>query len=278
MTRLAYSYKFANIQAIDLTTKTQASLQKLSFNASEFDIDEDGTIYYLMSNGFKQIRKTLIGTTTNEIDALHYEHPTYIRDLAVRRINGNPRIYFSVTGANGLGVIYYLSEQNTPIEYYVVNPNDIMLFNPCTGQDDIAYYVGDFAFGDDDTLYISNGNIAPCGIYRISGAGPDSVNGSVERISLSNDAIRGLACDQQFLYFRKTEKQIARLGLVTLWEEPVYTINLAGIEVADIALVPDQVLGPPPTWNFLSVPLFRWFIPMFRWLWFQLYQTVMKGR
>jgi hypothetical protein len=269
MARIAYSYGWPTIHSVDLNTQVRTSLQKLSSNASEFDIDEDGTIYYLMSNGYRQIRKVMIGASSG-VDALHYEHPTYIRDIAIRRVNGNPRLYFSATGANGLAVIYYLSEQNTPIEYFSVNPSDIMLFNPCTGQNDIAFYRGDFAFGGDDTLYISNGNIAPCGIYRITGAGPDAVHGTVERISLHSDAVQGLTCDPQhhYLYFRKAAQQIARLGLATLWEEPVYTVNLAGVEIVDIAFVPAQILGPPPSWSFVSIPLFRW-------LWFHLHRAVL---
>lgn len=271
MTRIAYSYKFPHIQSINLNTNTQASLQYLACPSSEFDISDDGTIYYLMRNGFKQIRKVVIGTSIGN-DTLLYEHPTYIRDVAVRNVNGIPRVYFSVGGgSNGLGVIYYLSEQNVPVEYYVIDPNDIMVYNSCTGQEDHPYYRGDFAFGDDDTLYISKGNVSPCGVYRVSGAGPDSVSGSVERIYLSNDAVQGLTCDQEYLYFCKTDKQIARLGLASLFEETVYTLNLGGVFIVDIAIVPNQLTWSPSYLNIIKVKLFSWF-------WNILYKTFMKER
>jgi hypothetical protein len=270
MARIAYSYGFAHIQAIDLRTNTQASLQYLTHNAAQFDISDDGVIYYVMRNGHKQIHTAKIGWV-NKTDTLCYEHPTYIRDVAVRSVNGRQRVYFSMgSGSSGVGVIYYLSEQNTPIEYYVINPKDIMVYNSCTCQEDHAYYRGDFTFGDNNTLYISNGNVSPCGIYRISGAGPDSVTGGVERIYLSNDAIQGLTCDQEYLYFYNTAKQIVRLDLKTLQSETVYTLNVGGIKIIDLSLVPDQVSWSPSKWNIIKSKLFSWIMNI-------IYKTFMDG-
>lgn len=259
MKTLAYSYGHRSIRSVDLATKSEWLLQKLTYNAAQFDIADDGTIFYVCKNGFRQIRQAVIGSASVD-DALYYEHSAYVRDVAVRRVDGALRVYFSAIGPNGINAIFYLSESKTPIQYYVINPDDIALYNPCTGQEDWPYYRGDFTFGQSDTLYISNGNCSPCAIYRITGASPDYISGGVERIYQSEDAIESLACKGDYLYFRQSTKTISELGTVVLWSAGVYTVNIGGVDLVDIAIGPDHVLGAPPA------PYFR-FVRFAKWIW-----------
>ena len=269
MAKLAYSYGYRSIQAIDLVTKREWSLETVAFNAEQFDITDDGTIYYVMKNGFKKIRQTAVGSGSGA-DTLFYEHPTYVRDIAVRLVSGNIRVFFRQLARMALMQFFYLSEQKVPIQYYVVNPEDIALYNSCTGKEDWPFYSGDFAFGPNNTLYISNGNCSPCAIYRISGAGPDDVVGGIERIYQSADAIESLACDDNYIYFRQSTKTISQLGMVSLWKSDVYTINMGGVHIADIAIAPEQVLGTPPEPSFL-------FIRLAKWVWLRVLQATKKS-
>jgi hypothetical protein len=203
-----------------------------------------------------------------------YVHPDPILNVRVRAVGGVDRIYFSV-GANLTPEgdpqrydIYYLEPDiggSVPVLYTSINPADLTFLNPCSGLYDMYFYRGDFAFGDNDTLYLSTGGLSGCkvGVYKIDGAGPDSVTGQVQRIHEGDGPIECLCYESpQTLYFLRRSaasgggpatSDIWKLDLSANKETLVAQIPLLmgpyGVGWAlDLAEVGDALLQLAPWW------------------------------
>jgi hypothetical protein len=120
------------------------------------------------------------------------------------------------------------------------------------------YYVGDFVFGDGNVLYLSTGNWGgtKVGLYRIVGAGPDTVTGTVERILLSDGPIQALCFESpQTLYFMRELGEVWKLDLSTMSEMFVVSIKLPQDGKArDITLVGT---GLVPIWWWAVISLLK---------------------
>jgi hypothetical protein len=193
-----------------------------------------------------------------------YEHPLPIWCVRVRNVGGEDRIYFSaLKSANQPGPryvnIYYLKLTPLgyiPVLYTTIDPTQLVIPNPCNPSvEDWYWYSGDFVFGDNDTLYLSSGKLGDCsvGIYRVDGAGPDSVTGAVTRIHLGEGPIQSLCYrSPQTLYFERNNC-VWKLDLANLGESFEGAVPLSdpnGI-VMDIAEV-GSGLPQPPWWVFIN--------------------------
>jgi hypothetical protein len=177
--------------------------------------------------GQREIRKTQGAQT----DMPEYTHSTYVLTIRVRSVAGTNRVYFSDKDPSSLMYRIYQLKNNKPVLYYTINPKLLTFPNPCDSTAPEWYgYSGDFAFGDGDNLYFSSGNLSgpkvglEIGIYRVTGAGPDKVTGSLERIYLGDGPIEAL-CHQSpnTLYFLR-RSDVRRFDLTTKTESPEGTI------------------------------------------------------
>ena len=123
-----------------------------------------------------------------------YQHHTWIRRLALRTVAGTERLYFSAESPtpqdNNREQIFWLDNKGVAHPYWAVGKNDLQVPDPChPGQNKYIplFYSGEFTFGDNDTLFLSNGNSLPCSIFRVSNALPESVSGKPQRL-FSTDA------------------------------------------------------------------------------------------
>lgn len=234
------------------------------------------------TTGHDEIRKV---TGTPKTEELLYKHPTPIRFVRVRSVGGADRIYFSVAADfSSKGVpqrydIYYLKAESgawSPILYVSIDPATLAIPDPCS-EGEWHLYEGDFAFGDNDTLYLSSGGVSGCdlGVFQMSGAGPDSVTGAPHRIHLGPGPIRGLYFQSpQSLYFlRRSSGSGAVPGYSDIWKLDLGTMTEAlvgqipGISTPyggagfalDIVEVGDALPQAPPWW-FLPSALYKWLI------------------
>ena len=207
--------------------------------------------------GEMEIRKTQ-GPKT---DVPIYTHKYYLSNVRVRNVAGADRIYFSGQRSKTVYLydIYYL-KNGVPVLYTTIDPKTLTFPNPCVTGEEIASYSGDFAFDDADTLYLSSGNVMgpnvgmKVGIYRIKGAGPDSVSGTVERIFLGDGPIQGLCYIAPDLYFLRMA-EIWKLNLTSLTELLAIDVPLATPSPLprDIA---DAGTGFAPTWLYVMIAAF----------------------
>lgn len=200
-------------------------------------------------------------TKTVNTDAPLYTHPLWLRYVRVRNVAGADRIYFSALQDKTSGIygIYYLSGTKAVL-YTTVNPAALPFPNPCVPGEVMTAYNGDFAFGDGDALYLSSGNVMgpkiglKVGIYRITGAGPDSVTGSVQRIYLGDGPIEALCfVSPNVLYFLRMS-EVYKLDLGTMTETLEGTIDTGGqnIRPRDIADAKD---GFKAAWWWVDIAL-----------------------
>jgi len=200
-----------------------------------------------------EIRKTK-GTKT---DTPVYTSPGWLRYVRVRNVGGKDRVYFSALKdkTSQTIAIYYL-ENGSPVLYTTIDPKDLPFPNPCDPSLTMYSYAGDFAFGDNDTLYLSSGNVMgpavgmKVGVYAIDGAGPDSVTGTVKQIHLGDGPIQCLCyVSPQTLYFLR-ELLIVKLDLATMTESVEGEITMAYPTSLprDLAYLKD---GFPPAWTWV---------------------------
>lgn len=155
-------------------------------------------------------------------------------DWAVRRLDsGDLRIYYSADarGAAGEPKIYYLDNAGNPVLYYSV---DLATLPACNGS---GYWSGHFTFDDSNNLYLSSGNHLPASIFRISGAGPDTVTGDVEQIYLRGCDILGLDfIGPKWIYF-VSNGIVCQLDLETNDELEIYASSSSSRNMADLAVI-----------------------------------------
>lgn len=162
----------------------------------------------------REIRRTKGFNTETPV----YQHQQAIFKVRVRNVGGAERVYFSTPTASAIIEIYYLAGA-TPKLYTAIDGHKLTTPHPCDPNAEAYGWTGDFAFDSGNTLYLSSGNVgggAKAGIYRIMGAGPDTVTGNVERIYLGDGPIEGLCYQSpQTLYFLH-EREIWKLDLSTM--------------------------------------------------------------
>jgi hypothetical protein len=163
-------------------------------------------LYYVNANENKIYRssETNTGWTREEVV---YDHDTYVRDLAFDLDqDGDLVLYFSeATGAGADGKIYRI-EDDAPVLYRTIVLSDVD-----------GFWAGDFAFGEDGTLYLSSGNRVPASIYEVDEEGVREIFTDTE------EPIKGLVYRDGFLYYANWGTKIYRLDLMTIERTTVYS-------------------------------------------------------
>jgi hypothetical protein len=198
------------------------------------------------------------GTTPDEIrqttgasaEIKLYDHNKPIWCVRVRNVAGTDRVYFSAPRMDTTlqGVDIYVLKGGVASLYTAIDQTQMTFPHPCDPSQEAYDYQGDFAFGDGDVLYLSTGNWSgfPIGIYRISGAGPDTVTGTVERIFLTEGPIENLCFESPHTLYFMRPPDVWKLDLSTMAETFVMSIKLPeGRIPLDITLVGE---GLPPAW------------------------------
>lgn len=226
--------------------------QRLAFTADkEFEL--------IWGGGGREIRKTQGPLSEEPV----YAHSSTISAVKVRRVNGQDRVYFSaLKNPNQSGPqyydIYYLGSGQVPSLYTTIDPTLLTIPNPCNpaGQD-WYWYSGDFVFGDNDTLYLSSGNLGDTtvGIYRMKNASPNSVSGAVQRIHLTEGPVQSLSFRSPHTLYFKRNNAVWKLDLSTSPPteslEGVIPLSDPNGYVSDLAEVGDG-LPKPPWWTWIT--------------------------
>jgi hypothetical protein len=163
-------------------------------------------LYYVNANEDKIYRSSETGTGWTREEVV-YDHDTYVRDLAFDLDqDGDLVLYFSeATGAGADGKIYRI-EDDAPVLYRTIALSDVG-----------GFWAGDFAFGEDGTLYLSSGNRVPASIYKVDEGGVQEI------FADSKEPIKGLAYRDGFLYYANWGTKIYRLDLKTGERAEVYS-------------------------------------------------------
>ena len=163
-------------------------------------------LYYVNANENKIYRSSQAHTGWTAEETV-YDHDTYVRDLAFDLDqDGDLVLYFSeATGAGANGKIYRI-ENDAPVLYRTIALSDVD-----------GFWAGDFAFGEDGTLYLSSGNRVPASIYKVS-------EGEVQEIFTdTEEPIKGLVYRNGLLYYANWRTKINRLDLETGERVTVYS-------------------------------------------------------
>ena len=179
-----------------------------------------------------------------------YQNPKWIRCVRKRRVNGQERIYFLAHRDTTTAEIFYLTPNNLPVSYYLIHSNLFTIPDQCSPGSETHWEQppDQLAFDSSNNLYLMLSNTTPSAIWKISGAGPDSVTGNIARIySSPNEPLYGLCCDEEKLYFHGDGSIIYSFDPNTLIKSPFF--DTAQIPISESAwdiscLAP--VLGKPP--------------------------------
>jgi hypothetical protein len=193
------------------------------------------------------------------------------RCIRIRSIAfGQERIYFSAQSDTSISVggcdsIFYL-DNGIAVPYAQIDYKQLTFPNPSVpGGPYWHWWEGDFDFGgvNGDTLYLSTGRLsASCGevpqpmtvgLYKIEGAGKDSVTGSMQMIYQPQAPIFGLCYrSPNKLYFLRDNNAIWSLDLTYMQEslEGSFNVPESGIAM-DLVEVGDG-LQPMAYWPLLS--------------------------
>lgn len=205
----------------------------------------DGSLalYYSRRSGdltnfaFSPVTEELFYSNANAFDVfkwgpngefVYYHSNTYVRDLA---FDANGGLYIShSSGAGGDGSILRLVQ--SPAGGLV----EQLVYTVPLSQ--VGFWAGDFAFGPDGTLYISNGNQDGAALYHFS---PAAGFQKVYR-RLDNGSMTGFFLDAETtVYFSGASDAIFRLALPAsrsaIWPIPV------GSNISDLNLI--GRVGPP---------------------------------
>ncbi len=155
------------------------------FGPDSIDYVSHDVIFYCWSNGLKDIYKTHSNNPKADEDLPIYQHPTYIRDIKIRDDAVKYKFFFSAYHSETEGRIFFLDEQDNAVPYYTLAGSDLKvpdICNPGCYTYWSTWRGGHFAFDDKNNLYFTTGNTVPSGLFKISGAGPETVTGNVQRI------------------------------------------------------------------------------------------------
>jgi hypothetical protein len=219
----------------------------------------------------------LYKTQTADFEVLIYDfngkaiNPQCIR---VRSIGfGQERTYFSAQsktstgGVGGCDSIFYL-ENGVAIPYTQIDYKQLIFPNPTDpGGPNWYWWEGDFDFGgvNGDTLYLSTGGLTgychdvsnpksmTVGLYKIDGAGADTVTGVLQCIYQPQSPIFGLCYrSPNKLYFLRQDNAIWSLDLNIMQESLVGSFNLPESGIAmDLVEIGDG-LQPMAYWPLIS--------------------------
>ena len=217
---------------------------------------------YCQIDGHKIIRFTPPLASQSQVEVL-YQHTTWIRQLALRMITEasgvqTERLYFSgasPTASDGDRVqIYWLDQNGSAHPYLTIGKNDLPVPDPCQpGQDIPLFYAGEFTFNEQNTLFLSNGNCSPCGIFKIDGALPESVSGAPQRIfvtdsysmsDLQYDGHGGLLFTDYSSDQTSWPHRLQRFDLATASTQIIW--NTQGIQFRGFAVYPVNISAAKP--------------------------------
>ncbi len=218
---------------------------------------------YCQIEGHKIIRFTPPLASQSQVEVL-YQHTTWIRRLALRMITEpsgvqTERLYFSgasPTAEDSNRVqINWLDQNGSAHTYLSIGKKDLQVPDPCQpgGLDFPLFYAGDFTFGEQNTLFLSNGNSSPCGIFKIDGALPDSVTGAPQRIfvtdsysmsDLQYDGQGGLLFTEYSAYQTSWPYRLQRFDLATYCTQIIW--NTQGTPFRGFAVYPVNISAVKP--------------------------------
>jgi hypothetical protein len=159
-----------------------------------------------------------------------YEHDTFVRDIAFVAEANDVALFFSeASGAGANGKIYKLV-QGDPVLYYEVVLEEVG-----------GFWAGDFAFDDQQTLYLSSGNRVPASIYKVT------ADGRVTEIFRDAEGpIAGLTYVPGALYYANWRTQIYHLDLSTGERTVVYG-NAQQTQLSDVGVIGQEPATPTAT-------------------------------
>lgn len=220
MTALSICNSSMNVWEIDTGTISLPVLQVTTEGQCNSIAPLPDGFVYVRGTGINQQIVQRVGGQETLVHEISEGNIHYVR---VRDINGEKRIYFMVMLTGPIYAIYFIKD-GSAILYYTVNIQDLKIPHPCSPDLDLFFYAGDFTFGSDDTLYLSSGNLLEpqVGVFQVTGAGPDSVTGSVSRIYLGQGPIESLCyVAPNTLYYSQMD-EIMSLDLVALTTKSEY--------------------------------------------------------
>lgn len=197
-------------------------------------------IYYVWDKGCRIIYRTRVEATPAE-DEPYYTHPHWIRDLQVRRIAGQQRLYFSAYEQEDAVGLYYLNDDRQAVKLRTIHSSELPVPDPCNPGCEMAWgsWGGYFAFDNDSSLYLSSGVYEPAGIYRISGVTPENIDGPPVRIYTREHGICHLtSANGSHLYFA-SRAELYRFTLADSQEDIVAdTSTISEANVTGISVMP----------------------------------------
>ena len=262
MTKFAFCDQSEWVRQFDTATPSELpfAVHRATTNVHNIAFTADNEFALVWGPGAIEIRKTTGPKTENHV----YKHALTISTVRLRTVGGTQRIYFSaLKAASQPGPQYYNIYYLTlgplgyvPTLYTTIDPTQLKIPNPCNPSVENWYwYSGDFVFGDNDTLYLASGNLGstPVGIYRVDGAGPDTVTGTPVRIHLSEGPIWNLCYKAPSSLFFTRGNFIWKFDLSSMGESFEGAVPVKpGSYVIDIAEVGNG-LPKQPWWTFYSV-------------------------
>jgi hypothetical protein len=221
MAYFAFSDSTQTIRQVDTTNPSLLAypvhIGEMNIHSLAITVDKEFALAW--GHGLNAVRRTKGFNTDTPLYTPPANGP-WAWKARVRNVGGAERVYFSGFKSDEpfVTAIYYLAGA-TPQLYMTIDIKKLPYPHPCDPSGTEAYaWSGDFVFDSDNTLYLSSGNQANAqvGIYRITGAGPDTITGNVERIYLGEGPIEALCYESpQTLYFLH-EAEIWKLDLSTM--------------------------------------------------------------
>jgi hypothetical protein len=209
-------------------------------------ITMDGEVAYGSETMIFEVLVDTDGTSTDE-------RISQIRDLAVRHNSDTDvnRVYFSTaTGAAADGHIYYVDDApdfGPAVEYYTVVLESIPIPSCWAG----GSWGGNFAFDESENLFLSSGHCIPSALYKVSGAGFDSVDGEAvpeliyERAGVITDL---LVLESGRIHFLPDEPSILFLtDGAPPTEDALFSSDPTVQSIGEIAPWPSEAIGRLPS-------------------------------
>jgi len=220
----------------------------------------DGAFYIVDRGGSKTIWKHYI----SGVESSFYQHPLVIRCVRTRNVNNQERVYFIALRDGSSADLCYLDSSKTAISYYLIDSKNFLIPDPCSPGSEFHWGQPptQFAFDSHDNLYLTLDNTTPSGIWKIPGAGPAGVTGTISRIySTTTGSINGLCCDGSKLYFHGDDAMIYSFDPVTHEVKPFFDT----VAIATSHSMWDSACKPETSSSALMSPL-DW-IRSWQWFW-----------